>query len=179
MSPSAAVEARVREHVDRLERFHSRITGCHVVIEAPPAHRHKGAPFDVKIELTVPGGEIAVRSERAEHEAHMDVDVALRDAFDSARRRLQDYEREHRGDVKRHELPRRGTVDQIGEGFGRIAADNGHYVYFHSNSVQGIDFGELSVGVVVEFEEEQGDQGPQASAVRLWRGIRPESRVAQ
>ena len=32
MPPSAAVEARIREHVDRLERFHSRITGCHVVI---------------------------------------------------------------------------------------------------------------------------------------------------
>ena len=32
-------------------------------------------------------------TERArEHEAHMDVYVALRDAFDSARRRLQDYE---------------------------------------------------------------------------------------
>lgn len=179
MPPSPAVEARVREHVDRLERFHSRITGCHVAIEAPPAHRHKGAPFDVKIELTVPGGEITVRSERAEHEAHMDVYVALRDAFDSARRRLQDYEREYRGDTKRHELPLLGTVDQIGEGFGRIAADNGRYVYFHSNSVQGIAFGELSVGGVVEFEEEQGDQGPQASAVRLWRGPRRESRAAQ
>jgi cold shock CspA family protein/ribosome-associated translation inhibitor RaiA len=179
MPPSAAVEARVREHVDRLERFHSRITGCHVVIEAPPAHRHHGAPFDVKIELTVPGGEIAVRSERAEHEAHMDVYVALRDAFDSARRRLQDYEREHRGDIKRHELPLLGTIDQIGEGFGRIAADNGHYVYFHSNSVQGVAFAELSIGAVVEFEEEQGEEGPQASAVRLWRGTRRESRVAQ
>jgi ribosomal subunit interface protein len=179
MPPSAAVEARVREHVDRLERFHSHITGCHVVIEAPPAHRHKGAPFDVKIELTVPGGEIAVRSERAEHEAHMDVYVALRDAFDSARRRLQDYERELRGDVKRHQLPLLGTIDEIGEGFGRIAADNGHYVYFHSNSVQGIAFAALSVGAVVEFEEEQGDQGPQAAVVRLWRGTGRESRVAR
>lgn len=179
MPPSAAVEARVREHVDRLEHFHSRITGCHVVIEAPPAHRRKGSPFDVKIELTVPGGEITVRSERAEHEAHMDVYVALRDAFDSARRRLQDFEREHRGDIKRHELPLLGTVDQIGEGFGRIAADNGHYVYFHSNSVQDASFADLSVGAVVEFEEEQGDQGLQASVVRLRRGTGRESRMAR
>ena len=102
MPPSPAVEARIREHVDRLERFHNRITGCHVVIETPAAHRHKGAPFDVKIELTVPGGDISVRSERAEHEAHADVYVALRDAFDSARRRLQDHARERRGDVKHH-----------------------------------------------------------------------------
>ncbi|HKQ12650.1 MAG TPA: HPF/RaiA family ribosome-associated protein [Steroidobacteraceae bacterium] len=91
MHSSPAVEARVRELVERLERFYDRITGCHVVVEAPPAHRNKGAPFEVKIDLTVPGGEIAVRSERAEQEAHMDVYVALRDAFDSARRRLQAY----------------------------------------------------------------------------------------
>jgi ribosomal subunit interface protein len=96
MDSSPAVEARVREHVERLERFHDRITGCHVVIEAPPAHRSKGAAFDVKIDMTVPGGEIAVRSERAEHEAHRDVYVALRDAFDSARRLLQDNLRERR-----------------------------------------------------------------------------------
>jgi hypothetical protein len=32
----------------------------------------------------------------------MDVYVALRDAFDSARRLLQDYARERRGDVKQH-----------------------------------------------------------------------------
>jgi ribosomal subunit interface protein len=96
MQSSPAVAARVREHVERLERFHDRITGCHVVIEAPPAHRNKGAAFDVKIDMTVPGGEIAVRSERAEHEEHTDVYVALRDAFDSARRLLQDDLRERR-----------------------------------------------------------------------------------
>lgn len=106
MAPSAAVETRVREHVERLERFHDSITGCHVVIEAPPAHRAHGAPFDVKIDLTVPGREISVRSERAEHAAHEDVYVALRDAFDSTKRRLQDYAREERGDVKRHSTPR-------------------------------------------------------------------------
>jgi ribosomal subunit interface protein len=102
MRTSPAVEALVREHVERLERFHDRIIGCHVVVEAPPAHRNKGTPFDVKIDLTAPGIEIAVRSERAEHEAHTDVCVALRDAFDSARRLLHDYARERRGDIKHH-----------------------------------------------------------------------------
>jgi cold shock CspA family protein/ribosome-associated translation inhibitor RaiA len=170
MEPSAAVEARVREHVQWLERFHERITGCHVVIESPPAHRRKGASFDVRIDLTVPGGEVCVRSERAEHPPHMDVYVALRDAFDDARRLLQDYAREHRGDVKQHEMPMLGTVEQIDDGFGRIAADDGHSVYFHRNSVHGIGFNDLSVGTVVEFEEELGDMGVQAAAVRLWRG---------
>jgi ribosomal subunit interface protein len=105
MESSEAVEARVHEHVARLEHFYDRIIGCHVVIEAPPAHRHKGASYDVRIDLTVPDHEIVVHSERAEHGAHADVFVALRDAFDSTRRRLQDYVREHRGDVKAHSLP--------------------------------------------------------------------------
>jgi ribosomal subunit interface protein len=96
LQPSAAVEARVREHVARLERFHQRITACQVVIEAPPAHRRKGAPFNVKISLSLPGAEINAHSERGDYTAHMDVYIALRDAFDIAKRLLQEHEREHR-----------------------------------------------------------------------------------
>jgi ribosome-associated translation inhibitor RaiA len=81
---SPAVAARLREHVDRLERFHDRITACHVVIEAPAAHRNKGAPFDVKLDLVMSSGRIHISSERTEQQAHTDVYVALRDAFDAA-----------------------------------------------------------------------------------------------
>jgi ribosomal subunit interface protein len=102
LDASPALEARIREHVERLERFHDRITGCHVVVAAPAAHRHKGAPFDVKIGLTVPGSEITISSERAQRAEHADVYVALRDAFDAVRRVLQDYARERRGEIKRH-----------------------------------------------------------------------------
>lgn len=91
LDPSPAVTARVHKLVGHLERLHDRITGCHVVIEAPAAHRSKGAPFDVKIDLLVPGGRITVRSERAEQATHADVYVALRDAFDAAKRALQDH----------------------------------------------------------------------------------------
>jgi ribosomal subunit interface protein len=103
MSPSAAVETRVREHVERLERFHDHITSCQVVIDAPPGHRNKGAPFAVKIDLAVPGKDISIRSDAAAHDGHSDVYIALRDAFDSARRVLQDYARTQRLDVKHHE----------------------------------------------------------------------------
>lgn len=91
LDPSPAVTARVHELVEHLERFHDRITGCHVVIEAPPAHRSKGAAFDVKVDLVLPGGRIHVRSERSEHPTHADVYVALRDTFDAALRALQDH----------------------------------------------------------------------------------------
>jgi ribosomal subunit interface protein len=88
LQPSPAVEARVREYVERIERFHDRITGCQVIVEAPAAHRHKGAPFNVKIALSLPGAEINAHSERTD-----DVYVALRDAFDIVKRCLKDQAR--------------------------------------------------------------------------------------
>lgn len=169
MDASPAVEARVRELTERLERFYERITGCHVVIEGPAAHRHKGAPYSIRIDMIVPGRELYVNSERDAHQAHTDVYVALRDAFDAARRELEDYARAQRGDVKHHESPDHvGRIAEINaaDGFGRIETDDGRLIYFHRNSVHGAHFEALKPGNRVHFEEEQGDQGPQAITVR-------------
>ena len=43
------------------------------------AHRHKGAPFNIKVALSLPGAEINVHSERTDDAAHADVYVAVRD----------------------------------------------------------------------------------------------------
>ncbi len=102
VDPSPAVEARARELAGRLDHYYTRITGCHVVIQGPPAHRHKGAPYSVRIDVIVPGHELFVDSERDQHAEHTDVYVALRDAFDAMRRQLEDYARRQRGDTKRH-----------------------------------------------------------------------------
>jgi len=98
MESSAALDDAVREKAAKLEQFHPRITSCRVVIEQPAHHKAKGKEFVVRIDLTAPGGEIAVNRDHAE-----DVYVALRDAFDAARRKLEDFAREQRGDVKHHE----------------------------------------------------------------------------
>lgn len=100
MQTSPAVDAAVRDHAAKLEHFHARIMSCRVVIEQPGRHQRKGREFVVHIDLKVPGGEVAVKRD---HDA--DVMVALRDAFDAARRKLEDFVREQRGDVKHHENP--------------------------------------------------------------------------
>ena len=97
MAPSEAVTAKIRERVAKLERFHDRIMACHVVVEAPHRHKHKGKIYAVRIDLTVPGGEIVVNREPGADHAHEDVYVAIRDAFDALRRRLEDYVRKHGG----------------------------------------------------------------------------------
>ena len=87
----------IRERAHKLEQYYPHIMSCRVVLELAGRHQRKGKPYTARIDLKVPGGEIAVT-----HEHDEDVQVALRDAFDAARRRLEDYARTQRGDVKRH-----------------------------------------------------------------------------
>lgn len=88
---SGAVEARVREEVDKLEQFHNRIVSANVVIARPQHRHHKGDTFHVRIHLVVPdAADIVVSREPAATGAHEDVYVTIRDAFKAARRQLQD-----------------------------------------------------------------------------------------
>ena len=102
MEPSDALEARIRERAQELTRFYDRIESCRIVVEAGPQHQHRGRLRHLVIHLVVPGGEVVVNRDPAEHHAHEDVYVAIRDAFDAARRQLEDHVRRLRGDVKSH-----------------------------------------------------------------------------
>jgi cold shock CspA family protein len=141
----------------------------------------------VRIELTVPGGDPIVIShepslhgpakdgEKEEHHKDTEIEgvhryarVAIHQAFDVARRKLQDFAREQRGVVKAHEAPAHGQVEEISpvDGCGFIQTGEGR-VYFTRASVLDGAFDELQVGSPVAFVEEKGEKGPQASTVRL------------
>jgi len=105
MEPSAALEARIRELSCKLERFSEHITRCHVVVEPPARHQHRGFLYDFRIDITLPAEEIAIRHAHPADHAHEDPYVALRDAFRAARRKIQDYERKRRVEIKRHSQP--------------------------------------------------------------------------
>jgi cold shock CspA family protein/ribosome-associated translation inhibitor RaiA len=169
MEPSAAVEAKIRERTVKLERFYDRIMGCRVVVESPHRHHHQGKLFHVRVYLTVPGGELTVSRDAAEHHAHEDVFVAVRDACDAAQRQLEDYARRQRGDLKTHEGPPSGHIAKLfpDKGYGFIETPDGFEIYFHQHSVLDAAFDRLLVGSAVEFVEEEGEKGPQASTVRL------------
>jgi ribosomal subunit interface protein len=100
MTHSDALAARIRADADKLSEFHPRIVNCHVVVEQRDLHKHLGRAFNVRIVLRIPGHEIVVT-----HDHDEDVYVALRDAFAGVTRRLEDYARQRRGDVKRHRVP--------------------------------------------------------------------------
>jgi cold shock CspA family protein len=165
MEESDAARDLVRRYVAKLEVLYSRITSCRVMIDVPqrfPA----GTPvaYNVRVDIRVPGEEIVIR-----RQAHPELHTAIQEAFDAAGRRLQDYARRMRGDVKQDTRMSRGTVTQLFplEGYGFLQTDDGREVYFHKHSVLDEAFERLEVGSVVRFVEEAGDKGPQASTVAL------------
>lgn len=127
MTSSASVENQIHEKAEKLASFCDRIMKCRVIVEAPHRHHHKGQAFQIHIDLSVPGKQIVIKHapkqlaavklaegsvsenemvenhETSKQGAHADVYVAIRDAFDAAGRKLQDYVRRQRGAVKKHE----------------------------------------------------------------------------
>jgi len=144
----------IREKAEKLDKFYDRIMRCRVVVDVPHRHKHEGILYDVHIYMTVPGSELIVKREPGE-----DLTVAVRDAFNAARRKLEDFVRRQRGDVKHHEEmpPARITALFPDKGYGFLTTPDGREIYFHENSVLHKDFKRLSIGTEVRFAEEQGD----------------------
>jgi ribosomal subunit interface protein len=108
MNPSPAIESKIRERAEKLDQFFDQIMTCRVLVEAPHKHHHKGNLYRIRINLTVPGEELVVSRVPDDQQAHEDVYVAIRDAFDAIRRQLEDYAARRHGQVKRHSAPQPG-----------------------------------------------------------------------
>jgi len=91
---SGAVETRIREIGERLRRCNERITFCHVTVMG--GLKESVETVAVKIHVSVPGAQIHADSVNPDGAGHTDVFLALRDAYDSARRQLQDLQRDGR-----------------------------------------------------------------------------------
>ncbi len=95
ITPSQALEERIRTKAAKLDQFHGHITRCRVAVEDKGRHKRQGRQFGVRITVRLPQHDIVVN--RLHHE---DIYVALREAFDAAVRRVEDTARVQRGDVK-------------------------------------------------------------------------------
>ncbi len=118
MAVAPVLEEEVRARAAWLETFYGEIVGCRVLIEFPHRHRSRGRPVHIRVELALPGEDIVVNQETTRHVTlgdaasqiahgtlaaqpdHKDVVTAIHDAFDVARRRLEDFARRQRSDVK-------------------------------------------------------------------------------
>ncbi len=171
ISSSDALEAHIRDKVEKLESYFDRLVSCHVVVEMPHKHHQQGKEFNVRINIGVPGSDIVVNRDH-----HEDPYVALRDAFDAAKRQLEDYARRMQLKTKTHVIDHIGHVTRIfyEEGYGFILGQDSIERYFHRDNVVDPSFDRLQEGDEVKFIEEMGTEGPQAKRVSAGKHHLPE-----
>jgi ribosome-associated translation inhibitor RaiA len=92
--PSEAARAAIEHEVARLEKHNHHIIGCRVAVIAP-SHKHRhGVGFQVHIRLTVPPHEsIVVNNAPLDDARYEHIETAIKDAFASARRQVDDRAR--------------------------------------------------------------------------------------
>ena len=186
MKDTAGLEELVQKEAATLERFYHRISSCRVVVERPQ-HAESGKLFHVRIDLGLPKGELLVKhaptlhgalqdakEEKSRKEAksvlvHKNPQRAIREAFHEMRRRLQDYSRKQEGPVKSIQKMAEGTVAEIfpDRGYGFLETADDRRIYFNQASVLDGHFDRLRAGANIRFAEEMGDNGPQASTVKM------------
>lgn len=156
------VETLIREKAKKLDTFHDGIISCRVMVEVPHRSQRKGVSYLVRIDITVPGGELVVK-----RDPDKDLHVAITNAFEAAERQLKTHASKQRGEVKRHEEKPAARISKLfrEDGYGFLMTSDGREIYFHENAVLNGRFTDLEIGAEVTFVENMGDEGPQASSV--------------
>jgi cold shock CspA family protein len=187
LDPYDVVEDLIRAEAEKLETFYGGIMQCRVTLEVPHRHHKQGKQYHLRIELTVPGNKLVVsrrpdlgswarqagaaelKRELEVESPHKDMRQAIHDAFKAAGRRLEDYVRRRRGQIKIHEPMPKGRVSKLflDKGYGFLTTPDGREIYFHEDSVLNRNFHNLREVAAVAFVEEQGEKGPQASTVKV------------
>ena len=170
------IETYIRDRAAHLDTFYDRILTCRVAISAPTGHHEHGGPYEVHVDLDVPGAVLTVTRQRADQ-----LHVAVRKAFAAAERQLKKHvsQMQQRAKEPPPEPPARVLRLFGDDGYGFAAAPDGREVYFHRNAVLDPGFDALAEGMEVRLVVEQGDDGPQASTVAIVHPHRQGARAPE
>jgi ribosome-associated translation inhibitor RaiA len=91
---SESLADHIRERAEKLAHYFDRVKLCQVTVDGPGEHPLQGR-VRVRITLTVPGSKIAI-----DRQSGADLPMAIRESFDAADQRLEDYVRISRQSVK-------------------------------------------------------------------------------
>jgi CspA family cold shock protein len=165
------VQQRWRELIERklakLEHYPNEITHARVTITHNP--HHQIGDNQVQIVLSLSGQTLTVKKSGAQ------IPDALRAALTAAGREIDSYHTYHQKKKSRKrfvkEPPPRpmGTIARVfrTKGYGFIQADGDRQIYFHRDALDGLSFDEITKGLPVAFELEEGKEGPHAARVFL------------
>lgn len=166
-----SIEMLINDKAEKLEQICDYLTSCRVAVDKPHEHQRTGNPYQVVIEIHAPPKhDIVVRREAGEGELHEPLDSVLRNAFDAARRQLQELVERQRGEIKKHpEQEAAAIVSKLypKEDYGFIKTLDDQEIYFHRNSVVNDDFDRLEIGTGVRYVTREGEKGLQASTVQI------------
>jgi cold shock CspA family protein/ribosome-associated translation inhibitor RaiA len=177
MASSPALEQRVRERFEKLERRHGNIISARVVIEAPHKQPHKST-MGISLSIGVPGRDISVKREQRVLESNQHVIYVINEAFEAAERQLDDYSQVRRHEVKAHDAENQyGHVVRLyrDQSYGFIETRERQEIYFHRDVVRNGSFEELEEGceVLYTLADGEGPMGPMASSINVVRGEHP------
>ena len=101
MDPSPTVQGAALKYAAKMGRKFGRIVSCRVTVEAPHHAHRKVKLFSVSVDLKLPGRDVAAKRASAPRRTYEDVNAALRDAFATATRQMQEHVERIHGEALR------------------------------------------------------------------------------
>ena len=155
------IEARMAD----LQRGHEDLIHGRVTLIKNRHHKKQANVAEALVVVSLPG-----RHTMTARKEDKTFEEAIREAFDAVAIELRKY-REKRAmtEVRLPPVPpQRGVIAKLfpKEGYGFILKEGGGEVYFHAHALQDLTFDQLEDGMEVVFGLEEGEKGPQATAVR-------------
>jgi ribosomal subunit interface protein len=148
---------KITQHLEELNARHNDIIHARVTLDKD-THHQQGAD-EVRVILSLPGKLLT-----AKKTATSLYDAATA-ALGTIERELKEFRDQRRRVIKEPGPRIRGRIVRVfrDRGYGFVETETNQEVYFHANSVHGIPFEDLEVGMGMDLEIEAGEKGPQAS----------------
>lgn len=162
----------IEDRMADLQRGHDDLTHGRVTLTKNVHHKKSANVAEALVVVKLPGRHtFTARKENKTFEE------AIREAFDAVAIELRKL-REKRSTKEIRTAPTpplRGVVCKLfpKSGYGFLLKEGGGEVYFHKNALQGLSFKDLEDGTEVAFNVEEGEKGPQATAVHRVSVIQP------
>ena len=150
---------RIVQRLEELNAQHEDIVHARVALDKD-THHQQGVD-EVRVILTLSGKMLTAKKTAPS------LYDAANAALETVERELREFRDQRRRVVKEPGPRIRGRIVRTfrDRGYGFIETETYQEVYFHANSVHGIPFEQLEVGMAMDLEIEAGEKGLQASRV--------------
>ncbi len=164
------LESIISERAQKLDHFCDHIISCRVAIERPHHAASSGNPYRVRIDVTVPPGhELVVDKGPPNVPFDESLETTIIESFKVMERRLKELTDRQQGEVKSH-VQTTGTVVRLfrDRGYGFLKETEGDQeIYFQDSAIIDGAFDRLEEGTKVRYVPEKGEEGLQASTVKI------------